>query len=162
MNRQIISIVLTVFFIISVLFSGYLIYEHKITHDEMPRIICEYENIEASVNTTDEELLKGVTAIDKEDGDITSSLVVESISKFVEKAKDLGVTFVFFGEKEADIPLGCGYIVEALDHVLITFLSLAAFIASMRVKSFSSTKGPFFRLLLILCCLLIYRFCVLR
>lgn len=35
------------------------------------------------------------------------------ISKFVEKAKDLGVTFVFFGEKEADIPLGCGYIVEA-------------------------------------------------
>lgn len=35
------------------------------------------------------------------------------ISKFVEKAKDLGVTFIFFGEKEADIPLGCGYIVEA-------------------------------------------------
>lgn len=35
------------------------------------------------------------------------------ISKFVEKAKDLGVTFVFFGEKEADIPLGCGYIIEA-------------------------------------------------
>ena len=34
------------------------------------------------------------------------------ISKFVEKAKDLGVTFVFFGEKEADIPLGCGYIIE--------------------------------------------------
>ena len=35
------------------------------------------------------------------------------ISKFVEKAKDLGVTFVFFGEKEADIPLGCGYIIES-------------------------------------------------
>lgn len=34
------------------------------------------------------------------------------ISKFIEKAKDLGVTFVFFGEKEADIPLGCGYIIE--------------------------------------------------
>lgn len=34
------------------------------------------------------------------------------ISKFVEKAKELGVTFVFFGEKEADVPLGCGYIVE--------------------------------------------------
>lgn len=34
------------------------------------------------------------------------------ISKFVEKAKDLGVTFIFFGEKEADIPLGCGYIIE--------------------------------------------------
>lgn len=34
------------------------------------------------------------------------------ISKFVEKAKELGVTFVFFGEKESDIPLGCGYIIE--------------------------------------------------
>lgn len=29
------------------------------------------------------------------------------ISKFVEKAKDLGVTFVFFGATTADIPLGC-------------------------------------------------------
>ncbi len=35
------------------------------------------------------------------------------ISKFVGKAKDLGVTFVFFGEKESDIPLGCGYIVAS-------------------------------------------------
>ena len=35
------------------------------------------------------------------------------ISKFVEKAKDLGVTFVFFGENKADIPQGCGYIVQA-------------------------------------------------
>jgi len=34
------------------------------------------------------------------------------VSKFVDKAKELGVTFVFFGEKEADIPLGCGYIIE--------------------------------------------------
>ena len=35
------------------------------------------------------------------------------ISRFVEKAKDLGVTFVFFGENKADIPQGCGYIVQA-------------------------------------------------
>lgn len=33
------------------------------------------------------------------------------ISQFVDKAKDLGVTFVFFGETNADIPLGCGYII---------------------------------------------------
>lgn len=37
------------------------------------------------------------------------------ISKFVEKAKDLGVTFVFFGENKADIPLGCGYIIESFE-----------------------------------------------
>ena len=34
------------------------------------------------------------------------------ISKFVEKAMELGVTFVFFGENKADIPQGCGYIAE--------------------------------------------------
>ncbi len=32
------------------------------------------------------------------------------ICKFVDKAKDLGVTFIFFGEKVDDIPMGCGYI----------------------------------------------------
>ena len=34
------------------------------------------------------------------------------ISKFVEKAKDLGVTFVFFGEITADIPLGCDRLIS--------------------------------------------------
>lgn len=34
------------------------------------------------------------------------------VSKFVEKAKDLGVTFVFFGGRKADIPQGCDYIVQ--------------------------------------------------
>lgn len=35
------------------------------------------------------------------------------ISKFVDKAKDLGITFVFFGENESDTPLGCGYIIKS-------------------------------------------------
>ena len=34
------------------------------------------------------------------------------ISKFVDKAKDLGITLVFFGRKRSDIPLGCGYLLE--------------------------------------------------
>lgn len=34
------------------------------------------------------------------------------ISKFVDKAKELGVTFVFYGNTMADIPQGCGYIVS--------------------------------------------------
>ncbi len=38
------------------------------------------------------------------------------ISKFIEKAKDLGVTFVFFGNTIADIPQGCGYVAEILDR----------------------------------------------
>lgn len=38
------------------------------------------------------------------------------ISKFISKAKDLGVTFIFFGDKIANIPQGCGYIVNILDE----------------------------------------------
>lgn len=37
------------------------------------------------------------------------------ISKFVDKAKDLGVTFVFFGQERADIAQGCGALIEVLD-----------------------------------------------
>lgn len=34
------------------------------------------------------------------------------ISKFVDKAGELGVTFVFFGNDKAEVPLGCGAIVD--------------------------------------------------
>lgn len=37
------------------------------------------------------------------------------ISKFIEKAKDLGVTFVFFGNAVSDIPQGCDYLVSIQD-----------------------------------------------
>ncbi|MDY3747034.1 MAG: type VII secretion protein EssC [Lachnospiraceae bacterium] len=37
------------------------------------------------------------------------------VSKFIDKAKDLGVTFVFFGDTRADIPMGCGYVIEITD-----------------------------------------------
>ncbi|WP_426350414.1 type VII secretion protein EssC [Alloiococcus sp. CFN-8] len=37
------------------------------------------------------------------------------ISRFIDKGKDLGVTFIFFGEEKADIPFGCGYIISLLD-----------------------------------------------
>ncbi len=38
------------------------------------------------------------------------------ISKFVDKAKDLGVTFIFFGDLIADIPQGCGYVAQIVDR----------------------------------------------
>lgn len=38
------------------------------------------------------------------------------ISKFVDKAKDLGVTFVFFGASRAEIPQGCEYVVDIEDQ----------------------------------------------
>jgi len=37
------------------------------------------------------------------------------ISKFVDKASELGVTFVFFADKKEAIPMGCGYLIESID-----------------------------------------------
>ena len=45
------------------------------------------------------------------------------ISKFVDKAKDLGITFVFFGDTVADIPQGCGYIVSIKDTQNATLIN---------------------------------------
>lgn len=49
-----------------------------------PVIKVDGEIIDVSLEMTDEELFKGVTAYDAKDGDITSKLIVESISKFIE------------------------------------------------------------------------------
>lgn len=44
------------------------------------------------------------------------------ISKFVDKAKELGVTFIFFGEKEAYIPMGCSYFIKLKDRFNATLI----------------------------------------
>ena len=38
------------------------------------------------------------------------------ISKFVDKAKELGVTFVFFASKKSEIPMGCEEIISIIDE----------------------------------------------
>ena len=38
------------------------------------------------------------------------------LSRYVEKAKELGVTFVFFGDTRADIGLGCRYLIESTSN----------------------------------------------
>lgn len=45
------------------------------------------------------------------------------VSKFVDKAKELGVTFVFFGNTTAEIPQGCGYIVSISDGKNATLIN---------------------------------------
>ena len=45
----------------------------------VPVITIDEEIIDVSIKVTDEELLKGVTASDAKDGDITSKIIIESI-----------------------------------------------------------------------------------
>lgn len=57
----------------------------SITTDRtIPSITVEDGILDVSVTATDEDLMKGVTAYDGKDGDITSEVFVESISKFSE------------------------------------------------------------------------------
>ena len=45
------------------------------------------------------------------------------ISRFMDCAKDLGVTFIFFGDTRAHIPMGCGYLVRIRDHQVATLVN---------------------------------------
>lgn len=51
----------------------------------IPVITVEEELIEVSLKATDEELLKGVSAHDEKDGDLTGNIIIESVSGFTEK-----------------------------------------------------------------------------
>lgn len=48
-----------------------------------PEISFEEELLKVSVKVTEEELLEGITAIDEKDGDVTDSIMIESISKLL-------------------------------------------------------------------------------
>ncbi len=44
------------------------------------------------------------------------------ISKFTENAKDLGITFIYFGDKKTDIGLNCNYIIDIKDENTATLI----------------------------------------
>ena len=84
-------------------------------------IVCDDE----SKNLVFEYLYKELTLREQNKSHETNIIVFffdeygyksHPISKFIDKAKDLGVTFVFFGSSSAEIPQGCGYIVEIQDE----------------------------------------------
>lgn len=66
-------------------FSG--IYTQRGSDSNGPEIHMETSEIEVSIKATEAELLEGVTAKDEKDGDVTESLMVESMGLFVEKGK---------------------------------------------------------------------------
>lgn len=76
-----ISIVL--FAVTLVVFSIFYIYQTKNHDDTKPEITIATDYIEVRCDATDEELLKGVSAVDEKDGDLTDKVVVESVSRFI-------------------------------------------------------------------------------
>lgn len=62
-----------------------------------PVITADSDQIQVSVNDGEEGLLKGLTASDNKDGDITDKIIVGKQSKFIEKGIS-EVTFLVFDE----------------------------------------------------------------
>ena len=78
-------VVLIAFAFISIASAAVYIGEKMAVDKTLPVITIEEEMIEVSLKATDEELLKGVTAHDEKDGDLTDKIIIESISRFKEK-----------------------------------------------------------------------------
>ncbi len=97
--------------IAAMLFIAYSLYNRIRSSNRAPVILCASDAIYVNVDATDEELLTGVTAMDAEDGDLTSSVVVGSISSFVGKGK-CEVTYAVFdsGNKVATVKRDLYYI----------------------------------------------------
>lgn len=78
--------IITAFFLcVFVVFAIYRVRLLLVSDSMAPVITAETDSIEASVSITDEELLKGMTALDNKDGDVTDTLVIVSRSKFIKK-----------------------------------------------------------------------------
>lgn len=98
------------------LFNEDLGIRNLVCDDESRNIVFEYLYKELSIREQNKHYDGNIVVLFYDEYGFKS----HPISKFVSKAKDLGVSFVFFGDTAADIPLGCGYLVDIEDHQCAT------------------------------------------
>jgi hypothetical protein len=72
-------IVLIAFVFVSIASAAVFISEKLAVDNTIPIIKVEEEMIEVSLKAKDEELLKGVTASDEKDGDLTDKIILVSV-----------------------------------------------------------------------------------
>ncbi|MDO4312483.1 MAG: hypothetical protein Q4C52_05310 [Eubacteriales bacterium] len=65
-------------------FIAFQAYMKVVQDDTPPVVICDSKELTVTVAATDEELLEGVSAKDRRSGDVTDTLVIESLSAFTE------------------------------------------------------------------------------
>lgn len=82
---RIFSVVLLVFSAALYTFSG--IYVSRGSDAKGPEIYMEENELTVSIDADEEDLLKGITAEDNKDGDVTDSLMIEKVGMFTEKGK---------------------------------------------------------------------------
>lgn len=79
----ILEICLTILLIIGV--GAYFVYNHLERNNQPPVITIDESTNNFSVSATEEDFLMGVSAEDKEDGNVTDSIIIESISQLYNK-----------------------------------------------------------------------------
>ena len=83
-------IAILIFFIIVAAVFAYSIIKRRLTVDyDAPTITAEDDVIMVSIVSSEEDLLKGMRAVDRIDGDVTNTLMVVSKSKFISKGTQL-------------------------------------------------------------------------
>lgn len=83
---KIVKYAIITLFMMSIVVYTWNWYDHKKNTDNtIPVIQMGQEQIDVSVENMEKDLLKDVVAKDDKDGDITDKIVVESISKFIDK-----------------------------------------------------------------------------
>lgn len=86
--------------LISCVAFGVYIFYAKMTSDTVaPVVSCESDMIEVSVGMPEEVLLEGVTAMDDKSGDVTDTLVIESMSQLMDDNSRI-VTYAAIDEKQ--------------------------------------------------------------
>ncbi len=89
---------LALFVVVSIAYVVFTVIEKFSVDTTIPEIKIDSEVIEISVKDKENVLLKGVTAYDEKDGDITDKVQIESVSKFI----DPGVSTVTYAVTDSD------------------------------------------------------------
>lgn len=95
--RKVRVLVCLVFLASCIIFGAYTVKTRLVEDNTPPKITCESDEIAVSVKAEDAEILKGVSAKDNRDGDISKSVTISSMSHFISKGKRT-VTYIVFDE----------------------------------------------------------------
>ncbi len=99
MLLKILRIAVAVLFFLTVCVFGWFYLEEKRNSDStQPTLTIADEYLEVGIDSSEEDLLDGVTAYDEKDGDLTDRIFVESVSQFIEK----GVCTVTYAVSDSD------------------------------------------------------------
>ncbi len=73
-----------IFIVVAIVFTGFYIGEKINTDTTIPTINIESGVLEVGFDADEKELLKGVTATDVKDGDLTKDIIIQSVSNFLD------------------------------------------------------------------------------